>query len=396
VGVNKVTKSNPLEVSREQVLAFRLYRHNLSARLPSESLTEVAAGCGVRNSPPGSAELAFQARVTDFSPGQLENALNEAKTLLEVWCMRSSPFFFPTSDTPIFTLGLLPAGEEALRFSLKGILRFIDRPGKTIVEALDTVATAVSEALDGRRLTKGQLSTEVSQRVPKELLYWCQPCQAHHVPESLFRLAVQKAQVVFVPRFTSDALLFVRIDQWLGAPLPATDLAQAQTEALRRYLRCYGPSTPADFAGWAGISPSQAGQIWTRLVEDELVEVKFGAAKDWLLRPDLDLLEAPPAPQGVRLLPPYDAYLLLSDRTTIVPDKALHSHFWRAIGNPGAVLVDGEIAGSWRPEKKGKRLALNLTLFRTISAKSRAELETEAEMLAPLKGATTVEVKYEE
>lgn len=391
-----MAKNSPLEASREQVLAFRLHQHNLAARLPSEALIEVAAGCGVRNSPPGSAELAFQARLADFSPGQLENTLNETKTLLEVWSMRSSPFFFPTNDTPIFTLGLLPADEEALRFSLKGILRFIDRPGKTIVEALDTVTTAVSEALDGRRLTKGQLSTEVSQRVPKELLYWCKPCQAHHVPESLFRLAVQKAQVCFVPRFTSDALLFVRSDQWLGAPLPATGLAQAQTEALRRYLRCYGPSTLADFAGWAGISPSQARQIWLRLAEDELVEIKFGAAKGWLLRPDRDLLEAPPAPQGVRLLPPYDAYLLLSDRATIVPDKALHSHFWRALGNPGAVLADGEIAGSWRPEKKGKRLALNLTLFRTISAKSRVELEAEAEMLAPLKGATAVEVKYEE
>ena len=59
------------------------------------------------------------------------------------------------------------------------------------------------------------------------------------------------------------------------------------------------------------------------------------------------------------------------------------------------MLVDAEITGSWRPEKKGKRLALNLTLFRSISAKSRAELEAEAEMLAPLKGATAVEVKYE-
>lgn len=390
-----MAKNSSPGASREQALAFRLHRQHLSSRLPAGALLEAAGHCGVRNSPPGSAELAFQARVADFSVGLLENALAEAKTLLEVWSIRSSPFFFPTKDTSIFTSGLLPFDEEGLRFCLKPILPALDLGGKTTLEALDIIAAAATEALDGRQLTKGELSTAVSERVPKGLLYWCKGCQAHHVPESFFRLAVQKAQVCFVPRNTSKTLLFIRSDQWLGKALPHNDPQKERLEALRRYLGCYGPSTSADFAGWAGISPANARQVWQAL-EDELVEVEIEKTKGWLLRQDLKLFEAPPTPAGVRFLPPYDAYLLASDRATLIPDKTLHPQFWKALGNPGAVLVDGEIAGSWRPQKKGKRLLLDLALIRPITARNRAGLESEAELLAPLKGGSSVEIKYTE
>src|SRR3712207_7944687 len=41
------------------------------------------------------------------------------------------------------------------------------------------------------------------------------------------------------------------------------------------------------------------------------------------------------SPSGVRLVPPYDAYLDQRDRATLVPDKAVHGRIWKAIGNPG-------------------------------------------------------------
>ena len=75
-----------------------------------------------------------------------------------------------------------------------------------------------------------------------------------------------------------------------------------------------------------------------------------------LLAADLPAFEKAQRPRGVRLLPPYDAYLDQRDRETLVPDTAQQKRLWRAIGNPGVVLADGEVAGGWRPQKKGKRL----------------------------------------
>ncbi|MBN9389898.1 MAG: AlkZ family DNA glycosylase [Chloroflexi bacterium] len=390
-----MAQKGTLEVSREQVLAFRLDGQQLVRRLPAGKLTGATHPVGIRNSPPGSAGLAFAARIEDFTQEKLDAALTGAKTLVEVWSIRSSPFFFPTADTPVFTEGLLPFDEEGLRYCIKAVLPQLDLGDKTAQEALAIIAAAVTEVLDGRQLTKGELSTAVSQGVPKGFLYWCKGCQAYHVPESFFRLAIQKAGIGMVPRRSADTLLFTRLDQWLSEKLPHKDPAKLRQEALRRYLRGYGPSNPADFAAWAGLSPANARQVWQTL-EAELVEVNFEKTRGWVLESDRKDLESPPEPQGVRLLPPYDPYLLATDRATLIPDEKLHPVFWKALGNPGAVLVNGEIVGNWRPQKKGKKLLLNVSFHEKVTGKDRAELETEAALITPLKGASTVEVQYEE
>ena len=40
-------------------------------------------------------------------------------------------------------------------------------------------------------------------------------------------------------------------------PPPATDPGRARLELARRYLHVFGPATPASFARWAGIAPSE-------------------------------------------------------------------------------------------------------------------------------------------
>jgi len=54
---------------------------------------------------------------------------------------------------------------------------------------------------------------------------------------------------------------------------------------------------------------------------------------------------------GVRFLPPYDPYLLDRDRDLLVPQRAAQRTVWRASGNPGVVLVDGEPVATWRSRK---------------------------------------------
>ena len=95
-------------------------------------------------------------------------------------------------------------------------------------------------------------------------------------------------------------------DEWLGHPIPDIDPYLARAGLLRRYLRCYGPSTRGAFAARVGIHAGDTDPWWS-LVEDELTQVEFGGAS-WLLTEDLDALRSAQIPEGVRLLPPRDPY----------------------------------------------------------------------------------------
>ncbi|MDT5031383.1 MAG: hypothetical protein QOC94_1554, partial [Actinoplanes sp.] len=91
---------------------------------------------------------------------------------------------------------------------------------------------------------------------------------------------------------------------------------------------------------------------------------------------------ARPAP-GVRMLPPMDALVQARDRDLLVPDRKQQKEVWRTLGNPGVLLVDGEIAGVWRAKMSGrKRVDLAVTPFGSLTAKARKTVETEAAAVA--------------
>jgi hypothetical protein len=206
----------------------------------------------------------------------------------------------------------------------------------------------------------------------------------------LFRLVGVRG--VFVIFRTGKENLYAPTDQWLGKRKRA-DPAKARVELLRRYLRCYGPSTVNHFADWVGITTADARQAWDAMA-DRLVEVSLEGRPAWVHADDVARLESPPTAASVRLLPPYDAYLDQRDRATLVPVRELHRRVWRILGNPGVVLADGQLVGLWRPQKKGKRLILTVEAFTALSRGTRTEIEAEAALLAPLRGCTSAEVAF--
>jgi winged helix DNA-binding protein len=380
-------------IDRDQVIAFRLAGHHLDRRLPPGSLVVAAAACGVQDTPPGAAALALCARVAELAPADIDRALAEDRTLLVVWSLRLAPCLVPTADAAVFTAGVLPRDEASLRVAMPGPAATLGRAGATLTEAVERTVAAARDVLDGRALTKGELSGEVSSRLRDELTPWCEPCQAHHVPETVFRALGPHGVACLAPRTGNKATL-VRTDQWLGAARPAGgDPELARAELVRRYLRCYGPSTPKQLAQWVGIGPADARGAW-RLVEPELAEVEVDGGRAWLLEADSARLTAPPAAAGARLLPPSDPFLALRDRDTLVPVRAQHRRVWRPIGNPGVVLLDGRVAGIWRPRKQGRRLTLTVELFAPLPRPARDAIQAEAERAAPFRAATTAEVAF--
>ena len=379
-------------VPRAQVLRFRLAGHQLASRRPPGDLLSVAGACGVRNTPPGSSVLALGARLTNLAPEAIDAALADQKSLVEVLGPRISPWIVPTTDLSVFTLGALPRDDASLRGVLTNHVGVLDRAGLTAADALELAVQAAQAELADGMLTRGALSAGMTRRLPAALNVACRACKSTHVQESLFRL-VGVAGVFVIVRDGKESL-YAAANAWLGAA-PADDPRAARAELLRRYLACFGPSTARHFAEWVGIGTAEAREDWEGMAK-RLVEVTIDSQAAWVHADDFAHLGNPPAADGARLLPPYDAYLDQRDRAVLLPDRELHRRVWTILGNPGVVVDDGEIVATWRPQKKGKRLGLNVEAFRPLGPETRAEIEAEAALLAPLRGCTSAAVSLVE
>lgn len=391
------------KVSTGDVIAFRLNAHHLTERLDNGDLLDAAGRCGIQNSPPGSALLALHARVQNLTQEQLTSAADQEKSLLQTWCMRGAPFYFPTADAAVFTSGVLPPTKKAMRHLILGVEQPLERLGMSLTEAVELTGTEIDSVLSGRRLTINELGTEIAERAARKLSKkqrgpWetegpfaaGQPL-GEGVVHFCLRILTLQGQVCFAPRAGNKAP-FVLVDEWLGHPLPEVGPDDARAELLRRYLHCYGPSTRRDFAAWVGIQAGDADPWWS-LVEDELTQVEF-AGRSWILTTDLDALSSSPKAKGVRLLPPRDPYIQMRDRGTIV-DKAYHREVWKTVGEPGTVLSGGKITGIWRPRKSGRKLTVTIKTFGSLPARDKKSLQDEAEQVATLRGASTVDVAFD-
>jgi hypothetical protein len=178
-----------------------------------------------------------------------------------------------------------------------------------------------------------------------------------------------------------------------GAKLPKWVDAGALAELARRYLALLGPATLADFAGYLDARRSDVEQaVSDRLAG--LTEVRVDGRTALIPDDRLAQLRKPPDPDPVRLLGPFDPYLQARDRALLVPDKAVQKALWPVLGRPGAVLLDGEIAGMWRTKTSKRKLAIVVETFLPVPREAWRQLDAEAERVAQVRGAAEVTVVH--
>jgi hypothetical protein len=392
-----VTSQIP-SVTTDQVIAFRLRGQGLLDRAPLTDLERVVGACGLQDSPPGSAALALNAR-TDLAPDDLADAVCTRKSLVTTWAMRGAPFLIPARDAAVFTTGVLPPTEEGRLHLIRGVGQSLDRLSLALDEATGLVRDEIRDVLTGRQLTVTELGEEIAPLIAGHL-----PDAARGVWESEGPHAagqpVGEAVVHFVLRIlTLDGVLcivpgegsrFSLVEDWCGTPFPTMEPSAARTELLRRYLHSYGPSTRSDFAAWLGVTATDAKSWWDPVAED-LTEVDQAGRRAWVLTADLEDLrgDASFPDDAVRLLPPHDPYTQCRDRETIV-EKEHHRTVWAPVGAPGTVLVDGHVAGVWRPKKSGRSLTLTVSPFSSLPPSTVTALEEEAVGLGPFRGVDRV------
>jgi hypothetical protein len=326
-----------LELSREQILQHRRAAGELELRLPpgAESLRR-AAWLGLQDSMPRAALLSIHARVQGATPTSWEDP-----SLLQVWGPRYSAYVIAAADLPIFTLGRQPSDGKGMRRA-------------------EELADLLHDKLAGRRIPYGQAGHELGFHGNR------------------LRYAAQTGRVVI---------------RWEGArqptvwtvPAPAISPLEARLELARRYLHVLGPATPATFATWAGARASDGRAAFADL-ETELTPVRSPIGDAWILSSDEASFGATIGPGGasgagpaVRFLPSGDAYWLLygADRELLVPDARRRGELWTPRVWPGALLVDGDIVGTWRRADAD----VQIQHWRRLSRHERDAVEAEASTL---------------
>jgi Winged helix DNA-binding domain len=323
-----------LELTRAQILAFRRGAGALDERLPrgARSLRR-AAWAGLQDSMPRAALLSIHARVEGAHPSSWEDP-----SLVQVWGPRFSTYVVPARDRAVFTLARLPDDPRRRRKA-------------------EDLAARLHAFLAGRRLRDSEVQEALG---------------LHNGLKSA----------------TMTGTLLIR---WEGArapamwsvPAPEVDPLEARRELARRYLHVFGPATVAAFAVWAGVTPSEAGATFDSLGRS-LTAVRTPGGDAWILARDEAAFREPAGPPAAaRLLPSGDAYYLLwdVDRELLVPDARRRAQLWTTRVWPGAVLVSGEIAGTWR--RAGADLSIQA--WRRLTRAERDAVEAEAHSL-PLPG----------
>ena len=325
-----------LDLTRKQILAFRRHVAALDERLPPgrRSLRR-AAWAGLQDSMPRAALLSIHARVEGTEPTAWEDP-----SLIQLWGPRHQVYVVAARDLAVFSLGLLPDEAGARRRA-------------------EDLATRLQGLLDGARMTYGEAG------------------RALGVHPNALRYAAPTGTVVI---------------RWEGArqptiwtvPPPEVDPRDARLELARRYLHVFGPTGPESFARWAGIAPRRGVQAFDAL-RGALTPVRTRIGDAWILTRDEPAFRAaaagPVAP--ARLLPSGDAYFLLQgdDRELLVPDADQRPELWTPRVWPGALVVGGEVVGTWR--RAGG--AVTARPWHRLSRAARDAVEAEAGSL-PLPG----------
>ncbi|MCZ2828664.1 winged helix DNA-binding domain-containing protein [Modestobacter sp. VKM Ac-2986] len=348
------------QVTRADVLASRVRAHQLDRTAGTLADTAVL-DLGVQDTGADAARWALAVRgLVDVPAGDL--AL--------VWTLRGAPHVYRRADLPGVAAATAPFSEADAAKRVFDGARPLRAAGVPVLTALDTMAAAMREVVTAPTV-KGELSRQLTERMDAPYLRHCRPCHAVHVYEQTFRLAALRAGLELQPD-TSPPVL-----QPVPGLVPAAEVP-AHLDVVRGYLRLHGPATPQQVAAYLDAPVQDVRGHWP----DDAVEVQVDGERRWLLAADVDGLGAGPA-RTTRLLGPFDPYLQTRDRTLLVPDAAQASDLWRVLGRPGAVLVDGEVAGTWRPRKAGRRLTVQVDPWRDVPV---AALEAEAERLAAVRG----------
>jgi hypothetical protein len=373
----------------------RRARLGMRHRLASSAATveeAAAAVVGLHSSDPATVYLSSWARVDDFEPADLDDALYRRRSLVRMLGMRRTLFVVPVELTPVMheacTKALIPAQRARL-------VRMLEQQGVAPPGRGETWLEKVAAETLAAIAARGEATArELTADVPKlgaKLTFGEGKTWAGTMGVStrvLFLLATEGLIVRTRPlgAWTSGQYRWATTEHWLGAPLCEIDHTEACSELLGRWLRSFGPATMTDIRWWTGWTATLAK---TTLGAIDAVEVRLADGIGYLLPDDLD--QVGDAGPWVALLPGLDPTPMgWKDRGWYLGDRA--ADLFDRNGNAGAtVWANGRVVGAWAQTEEGEVV---VELFARLDRATRARLDTERERLAAWLGGVRIRPRF--
>lgn len=302
--------------------------------------------------------LSLAARIDRFDPRDLSDRL-EDRTLVRLFSMRGTVHVL-TGDDALQLRGWVQPALDRVSGSNE-----TSRPASHLTtEHLDAVVRALLGDASLPHKEIGQALAGIHPEIPESAL-------RHVTRERLPLLQVP-------PRGLwkrSGGVVYAYVDSYLGRPLAEADVE----ELVLRYLRAYGPATPADMTKWSMVT--RLGPVFTAMAKadrlttcvDEHGRTLYDVPGGVLAEEHLDL----PAV----MLGTYDnLFLSHANRDRIAPDDARKRWMGPNGGVANTLFVDGLLAGSWRYDGD----SFDVEPYRPLTPTERRQVEQEKERVATL------------
>ncbi len=160
--------------------------------------------------------------------------------------------------------------------------------------------------------------------------------------------------------------------------------AEALAELTRRYFRSHGPATLRDFVWWSGLTMADA-TAGLEMVKEQFRGITLNDQMHWFSDPKPSQKEGSPT---VHLLSKYDEYIVgYADRSAIYDES--HHHKLDARGNilfMHTILINGQVAGTWKRTIKTKSVEIDLKPFRPLTKAEQSALNNEVKRFSKFLG----------
>ena len=330
-------------------------RASYVACVTAEAL-DVLRSWAVQDSPPGAAIAAVVARCPDVPVGWLDAALYDERTVVALYNPRTATAVVPADEAAAFGTAFLPPDDAALKAVVDSALperrRGLRRAGRSWPWTRSPTHSTASSC------SRDDLHEQLRQRLPGELLPWCEGCQSHHARRGLLVMAALHGRLCISGRAGRQPA-FSRTDQLVGWEAPPREAAGG--ELVRRYRRRTARRTPPTSRpgpGWGRRTRASCGR-WPRTTPSR----RRTSAACSCSRPATRSCSDATARRCSRMRP--------RARRSGPRSAAWASCSWTATA-----------AALWRGRKKGKRLEVTLEPFGK-AARGRGDRGARAARAAP-------------
>jgi hypothetical protein len=354
----RASASDRAKLSARELNRATLSRQLLLEREPLGAAEAVHRIVALQAQEPASPYLALWNRVADFHPADLDVAFAERK-VVKASLLRLTLHAIHADDYAAFHGAMLPS----LRASRLNDRRFTSS-GLTAADA-DALLPQLLEFLAQPRTgaeVEELLEDRIGERKPR--VWWALRMFAavHHAP-------------------TGPPWSFATASSFVAAPTtePAAHDGSVRQLVLR-YLEAFGPATVRDVAQATMLRQPVLARALQTLAAGQIEQLEGPAG--------VTLFDVPGAPRTTeeisappRLLPMWDSILLAyADRSRVIPAQYRPVVIRRNGDVLPTLLVDGHVAGVWRPVEDG----IEVTAFHRLDDGTWQDLEAEASSLLTL------------